>query len=171
MAALEKFRLVRRFSQTKAGTASIAISANTLNALVVSPLALPVMEPEQALRIIASETEVRDANQTHFITQVSASMELHFLNAAGGSVGPALRVWQPNFAPTVLGGTGVKWSIEDDEYLYGTDYIEMGVVGSIPGSFGVLTQGDYSNSDGVAAHTISGVITLLVEFYQRSPQA
>ena len=79
-----------------------------------------------------------------------------------GNQDKALREYQPNYAPVLLGATGVRWGFEEDEWIFATDYRE--VIPAVDfGNVQVLVLGDITNSDGASAHNLNTALTILYE--------
>lgn len=146
----------------------MAASANAQSVFGPS-LNLPAIDPTQALRIVSGLAAIRDAAGTHFLTMLGAQMIMAAANFSPLAQNlKQLRTWQPNYGPLLLGPIGATFGFIDDEYVFGTDYIEFigPSTGAAAGNFNLNIAADLSNSD-AAPHNVTMVITVIVEIYQR----
>jgi len=152
--------VLRRFSQTVTGSQSIAASAVAVGFLGTS-IALPKLDPTQALRVIAGSAFFNDAASSGKLSILASSAIL------GTFTGNLCRVYAGGIAGQIVGTNGVRWGWLDDEFIYGNDYLEIcAAVGDPSGVFKINAGADVSNSDGAAAHVISSQLSLLIEIYQ-----
>ena len=165
--APERLRLLRRFSLST-GNQTVNAALSTTAQVVVGPsLVLPTLEPRQAARLIWALCGVSDAGGTHMLTAVSAALIFAAANAPLNNQNlKQLRVWQCNYSPVLLGQLGIRFGVVDDEFFYGTDYLEyLTPAGSSPGAFNLNVQADVTNAS-AGALPVTFVITILMEIYQ-----
>lgn len=159
-------RALRRFALSTGNVNVNAAASQNAVSLGGPSLFLPVIEARQALRIIEGLASITDGTNTHFLTLLGAEMHLAVANAATSTPNlKQLRVWQPNYGSVIIGGTGVRWGFKDDEFIYGTDYLDLSIAGAQAGSYNLAMSADVTNSD-AAIHAVTFVITVLVEIYQ-----
>ncbi len=153
-------RLLRRLAQTTQANSNVAASANAAQ-VICAQMILPTIDPTQAFRLIRGAAKIADANQTHFLTVLGSALVLAVsLDNLG------INYHASNFAPVLIGATGVRFSFIDDEYVYGNDFVDLiPTVGGKPGVFNLTLMADITNSD-AAIHAVAGSITVLMEVWQ-----
>lgn len=161
-----RVRTLRRFALSTGNQNVNAAASQNAVSLAGPSLFLPVIEARQALRLIEGAAFITDGANTHFLTVLGAEMHLAVANLATTTPNlKQLRVWQPNYAGVIIGGAGIRWGFKDDEFVYGTDYLDLSIAGAQAGSYNLAMSADVSNSD-AAIHAVTFVITVLVEIYQ-----
>ncbi len=155
----DTYRLVQRFSLRGSADVNAAASQNAQQ-LTGPTLVLPNVTQKQAIKLIAVAGLVSDVNQTHFLTALGASIQL-----SAGNQDAALRQYAPPFGGSVLlGATGLRWGMFDDEYVLGSDYTEF-IPQTDVGNFTLVIFADVTNSD-AAIHSVHFSLTALFELYQ-----
>jgi hypothetical protein len=151
----ESYRLIQRFSLNVALDVNAAGTTQAqLVSLAIAPLPIPTQK--QALRIVSGGAIVSDNNQLHFLTANGTAVIL-----SGDASLQIRRVWPGFFGPVLLGATGVCIPFNDPEFIFGSDYAEVGGITQL--QLNVLA--DISNSD-AAAHPVHSRIAAIVELYE-----
>jgi hypothetical protein len=165
---IDRKKALRRFALSTGNNVVSVPLATVATSFPGTPLLLPTIDAKQALRIISGLASVSDPNETGELTCLGASLVLEMANPPNTGL-KQLRIWQPNFSNVLMGKQGIRWGFIDDEYLYGTDYLEfLSTFGGAAGSFDVAIDADITNADAANAHDVQFQITLLCEIYQLS---
>src|SRR5258708_352733 len=120
------YRYVQRFA-VQSGQIPVSVPAATVatqfaGAAVFVPgraTAQPLTQ-KQAIKLVTFSAIVGDAAQSGKLTALGATVQL-----SANVSDKALRQYAPSFAPVLLGNTGLRWSMFDDELIYGSDYVEI----------------------------------------------
>ncbi len=123
---------------------------------------LPALDPTQALRIIAGVARFQDVSSSGKLQLLGSNAALY------STTGNPLRAWAPGLANFTVGLAGITFGWIDDEFVFGTDYLEILAASDTKGSFKVIAACDVTNTDGAATHSIGIALNLLVEIYQRT---
>lgn len=148
------YRLLQRQSYNVSKDVSVPASANA--AFIAGPfISLASPTQKQALRIVSGGALVADNGVTGFLTAQSAAVVL-----SCDATLQVRRVWE-GIAPVLLGITGLNIGFRDVDYLFGSDYLEIGGVPQVQ----INLQADISNS-AAAAHNAHFRLVAIVELYQ-----